>query len=259
METNNMAITNKYLENYLQRSRVILESIKEDLEIMGKVSPYGYTDEKLDEGLALYNEAFSLYQQLLTRRGEQYRLRVMVAEKFDQVFAWFSPMLGVLRIALRGDKKLVKELGLEPMRSRSITTLINRGTQFFNTALSKTHIQNALTPLGFPPERLQADLDALTELHELHKQHINARGDCQRLVKDRNEAYDRLKWFMLPLKKVLRMVYKHGNMQTLERAGIFVRNQPKTTTGTGDTVTTTDLGTDPGTDPGTVEPLPIAS
>ena len=66
-----MILTNKTTEKYLENTRMTLQILKDDAYVKGVILSYGYTDERLDEGIALYGEVDEAYHVLITSRGEQ--------------------------------------------------------------------------------------------------------------------------------------------------------------------------------------------
>ena len=52
------------------------------------------------------------------------------------------------------------------------------------------------------------------------------RGECQELVEKRHQAYVKLRDWRTPFITTCKVAYA-GNLQSLERVGIFIRNRPK--------------------------------
>jgi hypothetical protein len=241
-----MIITNKHVEQYLDQTRIILERVKEDTAVKELIVTYGYTDERLDEGIALYSQVDSLYHELITRRGEQAKLSFSVQEKFENLAARFSALSVVFKTVFFDNPELLKELGLIGRTKRSLPAFITQVTSVYTNARDKQHILDQIAGFDLTTEKLQAELDEVDELHRLHKEHVGLRGECQNLVEERDKKLAQLKRFMRQLKTILLMLYKESP-QTLERLGIFVRNRRKSPAKTEPPDTNTEP--DPQTDP----------
>ena len=227
-----MVLTNKSIENYLERCRIILESLKIDTVIKPVVLEYGYTDERLNAGLLLYNQVATLYDQLLTARGSQSRLSLELKEKLDEASIGFSFLAEICRTAFADSTEIyTKELGLKGDRKRSINSFLTQATNFYNNLLDKSYLLEKISDFAITTEKVQAEMDKLTALKALHQAHATAMGECQYLNQERDRQLKRLKRFMKQLKTVLFRIYPKGSRQILERVNIFVRNRKKTKTG----------------------------
>jgi hypothetical protein len=237
-----MILTNKSIEKYLENTRITLQSLKDDTYVKGVILSFGYTDERLDEGIALRGEVDEVYQELITRRGEQAKASLVLTKKYDEISKKFSYLVSIFKTAFYETPALVKELGLEGGRKRRIASFIIQAINFYNNIMSKPHILDSIARFELTPEKLQAELDEVTVLKDLHKQHTNLKGENQRLTLERDKRLAKLKRYMKQLKTILFMLFEEENPQILERLGIFVRNRPrpKSDNNKNDTDTQTD-------------------
>jgi hypothetical protein len=219
-----MRITCKAVEKYLSTSQIILESLKDDSEVQGKVAFYGYTNERLQQILDIRNAADKTYQDSVTKRKEQQKLNEEVNEKFESTGKKFSYLVEIFKTYFQDDREFIKELGLNTWRSRSIPSFIAQATNVYTNAMRKPHILEKLEVFNYTAERLQEELNELVVLQELYKRYRLTIGESQQLTAERDIKMGELKREMNPLKAFLFMIYENENVQTLERVGVFVRN-----------------------------------
>ena len=245
-----MILTNKSIEKYLEKTRITLQTLKDDAYVKGVILSYGYTDERLDEGIVLRSEVDEAYHVLITSRGEQAKSSLFLREKFDEVSKKFSYLASIFKTAFYETPELIKELGLDGERKRRISSFIVQATNFYTNTMAKQHILDSIARFQLTPEKLQTELDKVKALQDLHKQHTNLMGDNQRLKVERDKKQAKLRRYMKQLKTVLFMLFEEENPQILERLGIFVRNRPRPKTDKNNTDTQPD--TDDNTEPVTV-------
>jgi len=222
-----MILTHKKTEKYLEDTRITLQTLKDDAYVKGVILSYGYTDERLDEGIALHGEVDAIYHELITSRGEQAKSSLALKKKFDEVSKKFSYHVSIFKTAFYETPELVKELGLEGKRKRTIHTFLAQAINFYTNAMAKQHILDSIVKFDLTQERLQEELDKVKVLQDLHAQHTNLMGENQRLTVERDKKMAKLKRYMKQLKTVLFMLFEEENPQMLERLGIFVRNRPR--------------------------------
>lgn len=222
-----MKITNKFIEKYLSDTHIILVSVKEDEEVKGRIVEYGYNDNRLQQGLDMHAALESIYQRLITVRKEQMKMSHQVKEQFEKVYGKMCGLVDLLKSNFYDQPGLIKELGLKGSRSRSIPSFIEEAVNFYTNMKTKPHILEAVATFGLSEERLQAELDEITELQRLQKEHKNLIGENQRLTRERDMKLAEFRRYMNQLKTALFMVFGGENPQILERVGVFVRNRPR--------------------------------
>ncbi len=222
-----MPITNKSFERDAVKQNQTLESIKEAPEVMERISPRGFTEVRMDFALNLRTESNDIYQNLLSSRGEQINLRMLLDEKFKYVGTNYSSFTALLKAEFINEPRIIRVLGIEGARKDGILEFISQGTNGYTNLKKKPKILSRLIHLGMTVETLDADLLEIKELNDLHDQYTYKMGECQKLLEERDKKYNELLQFMKQLKIVLFLVFPEGERQILERHGIFVRNQPK--------------------------------
>ncbi|MCP5046935.1 MAG: hypothetical protein GY940_07165 [bacterium] len=222
-----MVITNKMIETYLEQTRITLDSLYGDTFIKTRILEFGYTDERLTEGITLRGEVSTLYNDLLTSRGNQAKMSFSLNEKYEKASFKFSFYAGLFKTAFHDTPELVKEMGLEGRRKRTVSTFLAQANNVYTNVVTKPHILDRLSGYSITAERMQEELDVIAQLKILHMDHSKAQGECQRITETRDEKLAELRRYMRQLRRVLFMLFKDNNIQILERINVFVRNRRK--------------------------------
>jgi hypothetical protein len=219
-----MLSSNRAIESFLSKSNVTLELIKVDDFIKEKIITYGYTDERIDEGLTLLKEADKSYQDLLSSRNEQFKLSNMVQEKSAAAGTKMVRYMDIFKTTFHDTPELVKEMGLDTQRKRAYPAFYAQVVNFYTSAMNKDHILEKVDKFGLTKEKLQQELEEITLLQGDYVRQRNLIGENQRLTQDRDLKLGRLTRYMHELKTVMSILFEKEN-QVLERVGIFVRNR----------------------------------
>jgi hypothetical protein len=219
-----MIIRSNRIEEYLSKTQIILQSLRDDAYVKGRIVSFGYTDERILQGIVMRDEIESAYHDLVTKRREQLKLFEILSEKHQATGKKYSYLVKIFKTNFSEEPELIKELGLTGKRSRNISNFIAQATNMYTTAMKKQHILDRLALFGYTPERLQEELDEIQELQRIFKEYRIVNGENQRLTVERDIKLAQFKRYMLELKTVLFMVFGDENPQTLERVGVFVRN-----------------------------------
>ncbi|MCX6583104.1 MAG: hypothetical protein NT166_23265 [Candidatus Aminicenantes bacterium] len=226
-----MARTNKTIEIYLYREGLTLQDSKTDTLIKDQIGTYGYNDVRLEEGITMHGIVTSINQNLIAGRGEQLKLAVLVKDQFGEVRRKYSHLVEVLKSHFHNSKDIIKELALDDPIRQTIPTFVPRAINFYTLIINRPHLLAAAVIFGLTAEKLQEEINQVTKLLGLHKQHRILIGENQRLTKERDIKLEEFRRYMNEFKSILFMLFEKDNPQILERINVFVRNKrkPRTT------------------------------
>jgi len=225
-----MARTNKTIEIYLYREGLTLQDSKIDPLIKEQIATNGYNDARLEEGITMHGILTSINQNLIAGRGEQLKLGILVLDQFAEVQRKFSHYVEVLKSHFHNTKDIIKELALDDTIRRTIPTFVPRAINFYTLLINRPHLLAAAAIFGLTAEKLQEEINQVTTLLGLHKEHRILIGENQRLTKERDMKLEEFRRYMNEFKSILFMLFEKDNPQILERVNVFVRNkrQPRT-------------------------------
>ena len=218
---------NKKIENYLENTRVTLDSLLVDDFIKSLIRKYGYTEERLVAIFEFYVVVAGIYQRQLTARGVQLKISVEMNREFFLASETFSFYTGLLRRGLKHKPELQKELGLDNHKKRRLPGFLNQSVNLYENLLAKPHILESVKGIELNVELIREALEQINRIKTLHTEHSRAGGKCRELRQLRDAELGTLKRFMGELKLVLFRQFKSGNRQILERINIKVKNNPR--------------------------------
>ena len=223
-----MPRTNKEFELSTLHSKNTLETIIKKPEVIQKISPYGFVVERLQDGLMIENDCRSIYLDLLRKRGEQVSAGILLARKFKVASNKYSVFTANLKIYFHDSKNVIRGLGIEGEKKRTVPTFMAQTVNSFSNLLKKPEILAKVAVLGITAESLRADLAEIQELEALYARHQYLIGHCKKLTRDRDRKHAELKRYMKLLKNVLFLVYPQAERKILKELGISFKTNHKT-------------------------------
>jgi hypothetical protein len=221
-----MGYSRKSFSDYLLKTRVVFDNLEKLPELKTVLLEFGYDDARIQVGAALRTTAETLFQEHLEKRQLWQSMTATLNEKLDEAYKVFTAYVQWLRKELTGDPQSIAVLGLKGPRERRGGRFVDQSTNFYSTAINDPVLLAKLQTFGLTLEKLQAGLDLVNAYSTVYSEYKEVKGDCQRLVVDRDNAFKVLRLWMAAFVAAGRVAFK-DNPQTLERLGIFVRNQPK--------------------------------
>jgi hypothetical protein len=212
--------------DYLYRTRVTQDNIQASPEIAAALAEKGFTADRLQEGLTLHSAAEQAFRTLVDRRRSWKAMGTGVAAKFMEVYNEYIGHIERLRADLNEDPETADKLDLNGKRKRFIGGVIEQLTQFYNRSINDPDVSAAILVFGFTPEVIQESFNRFLEFQAMRSEYEKLKGECQKLVVEKDLAIRRLRAWMRSLTKTARVVFA-DNLQTLEEIGLFVRNNPK--------------------------------
>lgn len=221
-----MAYSNQFYSSYLERTRTTFDNIPKFPDLQTAIAGHGYSDTRIQQGVELHEKFDTVIHAHLDKRQSTRAKGKEMRGKFDIVFAIYANHVRRLKKEFAGDEEVLAELKLSGPRDRRCASFIVQSTSFYNIGKNKPSVFVKLQELGYTTESLTADLDGVKEYQTIRSDYNKLNGECQELVVDREKAYRTLKAWMDAFIATCKFVYM-DNLQTLEKIGIFVRNQPK--------------------------------
>ncbi|NIM15191.1 MAG: hypothetical protein GTO45_24770 [Candidatus Aminicenantes bacterium] len=221
-----MAFSNQELEDYLLETRVTFENVSTHTSFKATILDFGYDENRILEGVNKRVEAQRLFRLYIEKRQQKLGLKKKLDALFKAVYGEYSGHIQRLRKELILDEEATEILVLNGPRDRTRSGFIEMSTNFYTTAIKDIDMFNKIQRFGFTVEKLQSGLDGVEAFAVMNSQYEKLKGECQRLVVERDEAFKDLRRWMAAFIATCRVAYK-DNLQTLEEVGIFVLNRPR--------------------------------
>lgn len=209
------------LNSILEKSRILTANAS-DPAIMELLSPFGYTAERLAQGVALYNETSIAFQIQKKEYTDQYYAVSAFLSAFDAARKSFSDICKIARIAFKDN---VEGLRLIPVRTKiqSYSEFKTIAASFYRTVIDTEPLMSALQNFGYSDGQLTEALTALTTLEQLSQKRYLEEGEAQTATDNRNRKLEELREYCSALKTVAKVALA-SQPQQLEKLGILARN-----------------------------------
>jgi hypothetical protein len=165
-------------------------------EIQTKMSPLGYTQEKIAQGLALLDRAKRLTASQVGNYGDKYSATDEMERKWNSAYAMYMITVKVNRVAFKDRPDLLVKFRVTGKRNRSLSGWLNDARIMYTNIIDTPEALTVLAQYGYSPEKLAAELDRVNEVEALHSKQLAGKGDAQQGTVERDRAIDELcNWY----------------------------------------------------------------
>lgn len=172
------------IADQLEKARIILQGARNgDTELQARLTAVGYTTQALDAGYALYEAAGGARIDAFAERGNQKGATANLNELRQKAEGQYKTLAQIARTVFANDPDAMRTLGLDvitpavprtppvegepapPVRnSAAQAVFLDQAHLLYKGALDQPALITALTAVGYPTTRLEAelaDVDAL--------------------------------------------------------------------------------------------------
>jgi len=190
-------------------------------EIQGAVIEYGYTPEKMQQGLYLYDVAIQKVNARKADAGAQQQATIQVQEAQTDAWAAFQRLSKVARAIL--NKGELAALGLSGPMPHATAEFLQAGYTLFDNALEAVEVGALpLAEYGYAQERLESERAKIVAYDQANQAQEAAKGTAQQATQDQNAALEALAEWLAQFIKIARVALV-GKEQLLEVLGVVVR------------------------------------
>src|SRR5690625_2276433 len=107
------------LDRRLSLAQTAIQNTLDDPELIAYLAPYSYDEDRLQEGLELYETALDLHHRAASERGEKLGATADMHESWSTARARLRDHVALARIALRGNKGASAPLRLHEPRANT--------------------------------------------------------------------------------------------------------------------------------------------
>ena len=211
----------KTLAEILENNRTLVQNAESDNDIKVAITPYGYTAEELQGGVALYIETENLFADQAKEKQDVREVSKKFIEMREIAEDEYSIICELCRVAFRKTPALhslvPSVLDYSPFDNWKLGAF-----KLYDSISKNQKALELLLRYGTTVEVLQLRMDELNGLEQLKNQRSIEKGEAQQATKDRNEKMEELKDYCRDLEAIARIALKE-KPQLLEKLGILVR------------------------------------
>ena len=188
------------------------------------LNEFGYTTEKLQQGLDMYNEVDGLVTEQREEYNEQYEASNIFYSEWELAKKFSMRTLKFARIAFEGNTKILNDMHANKSRSDRYDVWRVDARAMYDTMLGDESLINVLLEFGYSIEKLTAEYEDVKKLDTLYNNFMTEKGEAQQSTLIRDQKLQELRIWMGRLKKVARLALA-DQPQLLEILGIIVKRK----------------------------------
>ena len=207
----------------MQAAITLINNSLNDPEILELVSAYGYTTDRLNEGLALHTQATAAISAQAAAAGAQRAatLRATAAEK--QSRAEYTALARIIRAIFTAGSAERRALGIQGPTPDSEQGFIAAATKLYDNALSVDTIRDTLATYGYNAQRLAAERATVNAFVQARQGQIAAISAAVEATAAQTAALDTLARWVSRYLAIVTTALQH-NPQLRERLGMPLRS-----------------------------------
>jgi hypothetical protein len=218
-----MVLTNEEIDAVLADSNLKITNAREDNKIFPLLQPFGYDETRFNEGGQIYQNAFSLHQDMKVEYGEQFLATEAFRMDWEEVNKTYMQHVVLARVALKNHEPYLKTLGLLGERRTTYTGWIGMCQQFYENVMKKQEVVDLLLNFGLTTEMLTAAYQRVLDVEKSRQMKSRETGDAQEATKKRDLAVEALREWIADLVAIARVALA-DSPQLLEKLDIVVKD-----------------------------------
>jgi hypothetical protein len=217
--------TKKYetLAEELTRYRVVLDNAQNDTSLHPPLASYGYDLPRLQVGDGLWKTAEEWFHKQQQTYEKQYEATVNLEKLFDEANQELQRLLGVARVAFKGDVNIQAQLHLNGRRSEVFGIWVHETEHFFINSLNTPAILEGFVNFNVSAEDLQRGQEKVEAVKAANSHQEKMKGEAQRSTEMRDTALEELRAWMYDFFKIARIAFADDRQQ-LEKFKILARS-----------------------------------
>ncbi len=216
-----MAISSKLVETLVRETRVAVKNALAHNEIKEKISPFGYDDARLQEGLALCSRTDQKYQEQQHKQGEKIMASKKLYAKLRKERKLYIHYRQLARLNFKREEEdgIRKNLGIDGIARDNLDGVLKEARQLYEGILANDNVMAKMSRFALNQERLQGMLAELDELKRLDEEQESKKGIAQQATAERDDLYDELKLWSSEFVRCCKLAMSDDDQQ-LEKLGI---------------------------------------
>jgi hypothetical protein len=206
----------------LQNSKQGFENSLSNETVLGKVSNFGFSRERLEKDLELNQNADKLFRTKGQKKSTKLSLNFQFSRKLKENTGTFITFRKILRKAFWQDPGILLELQLTTDFSRSIPSSIEKMKEFYELVLNKEQLLSKVSFYGLTKEKIESELASINEIEKNALEKGLGKMETEKATQDRDKIFQLLlkEWGLY--KEVLIACFYKEDPQFLEGFGVRV-------------------------------------
>ncbi len=201
-------------ELFLEETRIALQNALSDQTLVATLATYGYDATRLQEGLALYENARTLLQS----HGDALLTKLNASSSFNtlwkQAHVSINHDIRIVRLVLKHSDEPRYFLNLETLSLyQNYERWLGQTREFYHRLSTNSALQRLVSPHGITHERVEQGVQLLQRLDVARIQQKAERGNITVVYQQRNDAFDTLNTWMTVFRQFARIAFAEAPEQ----------------------------------------------
>lgn len=201
----------------------IFENIKNNDIIKTKLAEYGYDDQEMAKGKAIYDTALEKMDDNKTKSTEELLSYDLFNQKLAELKKLYAEDRKVVKVIYRNDDRVLSALWLKGRASIRISDILDSADTLYKQLKSKANLHEPLAKVKIDEAYLDNRISFLEEVKALYKSYGLSKGESQQATIDKNLALTDLQNWVRDFYAIARVALK-DQKQLLESLGKVVKN-----------------------------------
>ena len=210
-------------EQMLRNFGAMFENLSKEGDLKTELAEYGYDENKISEGKALYNEARKYFDINLKETREETSASLAFQEKYQNIQKKYSVHRKKARIVFEENEEALRQLKLKGNASRAIASAMEEMRAFYQLLDTTPSLLTPLKQLKISEQDVKSQLQEFPEVEKAYATYLQEKGESQQATKDKNKSFEALDKWVSKFYKVAKIALE-DRPQLLEALGKFVRN-----------------------------------
>ena len=210
------------IDGLLHEAQVAIDNALTNEQILSALSNFGYTAERIEQGKALYTDAFTAQTLQKLEAGEQKAATAELEAHRAVAHTTYMRLVKIARVAFKRDVGIATQLDLNGDRKRSLAGWLAQVNQFYANALANPAVLEGLGNFGITRKKLQAGLAEVNAVEASNLTQEKEKGEAQAATQTRDAALDALQEWLSDYLAIAKVALE-DNPQLLEALGVLQR------------------------------------
>jgi hypothetical protein len=213
-------MSNHSLSGKLSAAQTAIYNALEHAEIQKKLSAYGFTPKRLQEGNTLLNTALLLQDEKSDRYGEKQELSAQLRAQEKAVRELFGKHVATVRLAFRDEPATLSRFNISMISTKKEAWQM-QASNFYRLAAQSS---NVLSRYQLTAEELAQNQAGVEALIAARNRRLQKKGEAEEATRHRDQSLRELQAWMREFRTIARLALR-DNPQLLEALGISVKSQ----------------------------------
>lgn len=193
----------------------MFQNINKQGVIQTKLAQYGYDDDAIAQGNALFNDLLAKYNAKHTTKAQQTSAYATFKKEFINVKTTYALDRKKVKIIYKKQPVILKNLSVTGKTPLQIANLLDIIHWFYNSLNNNPALLQPLQQLQINPQHITTQLANINKVKQAYATYIQEKGESQQATLNKNKAFNNMAQWVSAFYNVAKIAL-HDKPQLLE-------------------------------------------